>query len=82
MNSGNSQVIKLWYNILVIVYLLFLAIDDCKSASGGVVQSYEDLVRNYVVSNHACSIVGSEVCLAPILACCATLCSQVNIPRC
>ena len=43
------------FNIIMLVisnrvYLLFLAIDDCKSASGGVVQSYEDLVRNYVVS--------------------------------
>ena len=33
------------------VCLFLLAIDDCGGASsGGVVQSYEDLVRNYVVS--------------------------------
>ena len=53
------------------VSLLFLAIDDCKSASGGVVQSYEDLVRNYVVSHgvfhhnsvamHVCSVLVSEL---------------------
>ena len=34
--------------------LSFLAIDDCRGvSSGSVVQSYEDLVRNYVVSHTA-----------------------------